>query len=266
MPRTTRLIGATLAGTLVLVATATAASADTPSVAIGPNQAFAGRLNGHIASATVDVVCPGPLRVGETGHPASGQTLAVESPPPSTASTGYTGSRGRKIVALFPSAMTTVSTVTFTSYGSQPLPTSWLLPCTGSGSVVFSPQPTSHNARSARVSVTYSPTCTNPCPVGSGTSARTVTDGTITGQLGIEGGPAPGGFHPTAGVVKVAGPQTVGPVKVPKSGNFTIHVQPGRYTLTGCGGTKDKTCGSPQHVTVKAGATRQVQVVWAFAP
>jgi len=40
MSRTTRLIGSVVTGTLVLVATAAAASADTPSVAIGPNQTF----------------------------------------------------------------------------------------------------------------------------------------------------------------------------------------------------------------------------------
>jgi hypothetical protein len=90
--------------------------------------------------------------------------------------------------------------------------------------------------------------------------------GVISGQLGYEGGAYPGRFHPTAGLVKFAGPQKVGPVKVPKSGNFTVHVVPGDYTLTGCSGTKDSQCGSPQDVTVKAGKTRHVQVVWLMAP
>jgi hypothetical protein len=90
--------------------------------------------------------------------------------------------------------------------------------------------------------------------------------GVIAGQLGFEGGPAPGGFHPTAGVVKFVGPQKVGRVKVPESGSFTVDVMPGIYTLTGCGGTKNRQCGSSQDVIVKAQKTSHVQVVWLLAP
>jgi hypothetical protein len=90
--------------------------------------------------------------------------------------------------------------------------------------------------------------------------------GAIVGQLGYEGGAYPGGFHPTAGLVKFTGPQKVAPVKVPQSGDFSVHVVPGDYTLTGCGGTKNKQCGPPQQVTVKARATTHVQVPWLLAP
>ncbi len=90
--------------------------------------------------------------------------------------------------------------------------------------------------------------------------------GVIAGQLGYEGGAYPGGFQPTAGVVKFVGPQRVGRVKVPDSGSFTVDVVPGIYTLTGCGGTKDRQCGSPQDVTVKAQKTSRVEVVWLRAP
>jgi len=107
--------------------------------------------------------------------------------------------------------------------------------------------------------------------VGSAAAARalvaTTPHGTIAGQLGFEGGAYPGGFHATAGVVKVTdGPHKVKPVTVPESGEFTVHVVPGTYTLTGCGGTKDKQCGPPQSITVEAGATIHVQVVWLLAP
>jgi hypothetical protein len=90
--------------------------------------------------------------------------------------------------------------------------------------------------------------------------------GVITGQLGYEGGAYPGGFHPTAGVVRFAGPQKVGPVKVPKSGHFTVPVEPGVYKLTGCSGTKNRQCGLPEKVTVKARTTRHVKVIWLLAP
>jgi hypothetical protein len=97
-------------------------------------------------------------------------------------------------------------------------------------------------------------------------SPSTSPHGVISGRLGFEGGAYPGRFHPTAGLVKFSGPQKVGPVKVPKSGDFTVRVVPGDYTLTGCGGTKDKQCGPPQQVTVKARTTRHVHVPWLLAP
>jgi hypothetical protein len=90
--------------------------------------------------------------------------------------------------------------------------------------------------------------------------------GIITGQLGYEGGAYPGGFRPSPGVIKFVGPQKVRPVKVPTSGDFTVHVVPGHYTLTGCSGTRNRQCGTPQPVTAKAHTTSHVQVVWLRAP
>jgi hypothetical protein len=248
-----------------------------PVSVVAPHQTFTGLVNGQRSDASVDVVCPGPVRLGQMGYPAGGQTVAVSLESPSSALAGNTGSRGRSIVARFVTPSTVAPpTVTFTQYGSQPIPTVEMLPCSGSGAVMFSPLPTSHTARSARVSVTYVPTCTNPCPVtdGTGPSSATATavaaqspspHGVIAGQLGFEGGPYPGGFHPTAGVVKYAGPQT-GRVKVPGSGDFTVDVAPGAYTLIGCGGTRNEQCGPTQDITVKAHKTSHVQVVWLLAP
>ena len=105
-----------------------------------------------------------------------------------------------------------------------------------------------------------------PGLLGAAANAQPAPNGTISGRLGFEGGPYPGGFHPTAGLVEFVGPVIAGVVKVPKSGAFTIHVLAGRYTLTGCSGTRDMQCGSPQHVTVMAGATKHVRVVWLLAP
>jgi hypothetical protein len=90
--------------------------------------------------------------------------------------------------------------------------------------------------------------------------------GVIAGQLGFEGGAYPGGFHPTAGLVKFVGPEKVRPIKVPESGDFTMRVVPGVYTLTGCGGTRNRQCGPPQQVTVKTRTTSRVQVAWLLAP
>jgi hypothetical protein len=160
---TSRLVPCTAVLTLAFGAVAGAQPA---SMTIAPHQTFIGLVNGEQVSASVDVVCPGPMRLGQMGHPAAGQTVGVSSPAPPIAWTGDTGSRGRTITAEFitPSAVATPA-VTFSRYGTEPIPTTGMLPCNGSGAMVFSPLPTSHTAHSSKVSVTYVSTCTNPCPV-----------------------------------------------------------------------------------------------------
>jgi hypothetical protein len=64
--------------------------------------------------------------------------------------------------------------VTFTDYGSQPIPTTILLPCYGSTTVLFVPRPTSRTARSAHVKITFVPTCgSTVCPATGGDRTRT---------------------------------------------------------------------------------------------
>jgi hypothetical protein len=138
---------------------------------VGPNQAFIGLVNGDASNATIDVLCPGPLRVNQKGDAASGQTLAIESPSAVAVASGTTGSKADSIVAqLAPGATSTSAavgvTVIFTKYGTEPFPTNVLLPCDGSSAVVFTPRPTSKTARSTRVDVRFEPTCATPvCPV-----------------------------------------------------------------------------------------------------
>jgi len=156
-----------LGSAVVSLAFGAVAGAQPASSRIAPHQTFVGLVNGDQVSASVDVLCPGPIRVGQMGHPAGGQTIGVSTPAPPIAGTGNTGSRGRSITAQFITASTAagVPAVTFSAYGTLPIPTTGMLPCSGSGAVVFSALPTSHTARSGKVSVTYVPTCTNPCPV-----------------------------------------------------------------------------------------------------
>jgi hypothetical protein len=143
-----------LGASLATAGPATAARASTP--AIGPHQHFVGLVNGKAANAVIEMVCLPPLNPGETGHPLQGQTVAVEPPPATATTTGYTGSRGRSVVASFvSSSAAATSTLTFTHYGSQTIPDTFTLPCSGSSVVRFSPVPTSKTAQSATVSVTY---------------------------------------------------------------------------------------------------------------
>lgn len=130
------------------------------AVQIGPNQSFQGLVNGRSGPVGVRMACFGAVRPGQTGHPMAGQTVTV-SPAVAVSgsfggSIGFTGSKANSIVVVFgPLASSATNTLTFTSYGTMPVPTSFVLPCFGSGSVTFVPKPTSPTARSASVSVSY---------------------------------------------------------------------------------------------------------------
>lgn len=152
--KTTRLLAAS--GILVGVALATApvANADV-IVPIGPNQFFQGLVNGVQDNAQITVACPGPVSPGQTGHPVSGQTVSVTQVPASTNTSGYTGSAATSIVAGFDTASSSAVRFTFTAYGTQEIPTSIYLPCSGSGALSFVPEPTSNTARSDVVKVTF---------------------------------------------------------------------------------------------------------------
>jgi len=165
MARTTARVligtGLVLGALVVPAALAAGAGAQSTSTVIGPHQTFFGLVNGSPTAPKIKVACPEAVRPHEMGHPVSGQTIAVRSPAPSTIPTGSTGTRATTIVAQFatPSA-TAASSVVFTRYGSKAIPTTLLLPCVGSGTLVFSPVPTSASAHSETMTVTY----VTPCP------------------------------------------------------------------------------------------------------
>jgi len=139
---------------LVVLAAGPAAAAP-PTYPILPNQYFDGVVNGKTAGAVVYTVCPGPSWPG-TGHPAGGQTLSVAPASPSgTAGVGFTGSAGNSVVAS-PVASATSGGVVFIEYfRSSALPTSWVVPCDGEGTIAFTPRPGSYNARADLVTVRF---------------------------------------------------------------------------------------------------------------
>jgi hypothetical protein len=153
------LIGATL-GSLAPGAVAGAKA----KAAVGSDQTFFGLVNGSRTDAKIAVACSEAEQPGEMGNPVSGQTIAVRSPAPSTAPSGATGSRGQKIIAQFPTPSATAApSVIFSRYGSQPIPTTLLLPCMGPGTIVFVPRPTSATARSESMTVTFVSPCAGIC-------------------------------------------------------------------------------------------------------
>lgn len=135
--------------------------------AVGPKQYFTGVINGKDGNTTtpipIEMSCAKPHRPGETGHPRAGQTLAVHQlfPPGSgSGSLGYTGNDSR-IEVFFtappPSGAPPAGTTpVFTRYDrTRPLPTSVTLPCSGKGTVWFSPVPVVPPSQTAAVPVRY---------------------------------------------------------------------------------------------------------------
>ncbi|MBM9506209.1 hypothetical protein [Actinacidiphila acididurans] len=123
---------------------------------IGPHQYFTGEVNGASVNAVIKLACPGPVGIGQTGHPLAGQTVDVlPAASSSAAGVGYTGESADSVRVDFGGATTTAPLV-LTSYAVKAaIPTSLNLPCSGTGTVAFVPAPTSTTASPALVKVTY---------------------------------------------------------------------------------------------------------------
>ncbi|WP_055587879.1 hypothetical protein [Peterkaempfera griseoplana] len=145
---------AVLAGTALAPPAAAAVIDPAP---IGPRQTFVGEVNGTSKGATVQMGCFGPIVPGATGHPLAGQSVDVlPASLSTTADVGYTGSAGTQVNVSFGEAVSVSLPVVLRAYAVKAeIPTSLVLPCYGSGKVVFTPQPTSADARSSTVVVDY---------------------------------------------------------------------------------------------------------------
>lgn len=158
MSRLLRMSFTALGTAAVLAGTAVPASAGiTPApIPIGPNQLFAGLVNGQEGNATIQMGCFGP--VGGTGHPLAGQTVSVRPASTSgTADVGFTGSAATQIAVTFGTSSSTDKPIVLDAYGvTAEIPTTLTLPCGGPGVVVFTPLPTSSTARADTVDVEFS--------------------------------------------------------------------------------------------------------------
>lgn len=96
---------------------------------IGPNERFAGRVNGEGDGAVIRTVCAGP---SATGRPAAGQSFSVVRDPHGA---GDTGSHSSTVFAQTESSYPVVQ---LTHYGvGEEIPT-WLeVPCDGKGTIRF---------------------------------------------------------------------------------------------------------------------------------
>jgi hypothetical protein len=158
MTRTLRLVSLSLSVALALVATGAPAFAGgiVDPAPIAPNNFFFGQVNHQTAGATIGVVCLGPVASGQNGHPAAGQTVdAIPTTPPTSTTAGYTGTAANSIdVTILPTSPVVV-TVLHDWVVTAPISTALTLPCSGTGTVRFTPVPTSPTARSAVVTVTF---------------------------------------------------------------------------------------------------------------
>jgi hypothetical protein len=150
------------------IATALAAGTAAPVAAaahghgpIKPRQHFTAAVNGSDGASgpvVISMACFGPTQPGQTGHPFGGQTLSVQHASPHTAGAGDTGPRGASIGAFFgalPPTPSGSSYVLFTRYGTQPIPTSLVLPCAGTSSVNFVPLPINPGSQDVSVPVSF---------------------------------------------------------------------------------------------------------------
>ena len=136
MRRLTTVLTAVLAS-LLMISSASAASA----TAIKPNQHFIGVVNGTGPSATavtsVQVLCS---NLATTGQVATGQTLSVRA---AASGAGFTGPLSQVFAWFDQDVRSPAPTeVTFRRYGTErAVPSTVRVPCSGTGTVTFSPCP-----------------------------------------------------------------------------------------------------------------------------
>jgi len=142
-----------LAAACMFVLGAAPAHADVLN-AIGPNQNFAGLVNGAEASAVVLVACQGQM-----GRPVAGQTLAVSRRV--FVKAGPNTGNARLISATVRYIGSTAQTVfprlaLFKAYDApQEIPAGVALPCSGEGQIVFEGVDGGPNARASVVNVVF---------------------------------------------------------------------------------------------------------------
>jgi len=152
-----------LAATVALTASlglVSASSATLPIIKVGHNQYFLGAVNGASQEAVIQVVCPGP--VGVAGHPLAGQSVDANLLlPPLLSTLGYTGtasSIGVNLIYRLSSGTIGVAARlgTLRFYGVPlAIPTRLAVPCSGVGSVAFSPINGGPSARPSVVNVSF---------------------------------------------------------------------------------------------------------------
>lgn len=137
MVRAVRVSVASLAVALMLAAPVSVAAAGAP---IKAGQHFIGLVNGRHKGAVVTTVCPGPSGPSRTGTVAGGQTMSIAHV---ARGHGYTGLFDSVFAWFQPATGGSAPTqLHFKTYRtSKKIPASIMVPCGGTGTVVFSSCP-----------------------------------------------------------------------------------------------------------------------------
>ena len=162
MSARTSVVAAAVVGAVTLGLSGVAAAA--PPTRVGPDQVFRALVNGHSGyptAVTIRMACYGPILPGQTGHPMAGQFVKVVRGAATVSHTGFTGPNATSIGVFFgpppPGALPGAGPVGITRYGvAKVIPTSLVLPCSGTGQVTFVPLPMSPpTSRAGVVPVSY---------------------------------------------------------------------------------------------------------------
>lgn len=138
MTRIVRTATLCLTATALLLIPGVAQAGAAQSIKAG--QHFDGLVNGHHANAIVKTVCAGPGTTSRTGPVLGRQTISVRR---DQKGLGYTGLFNSVYAWFAPSSpRATPVQLHFKTYGTpKTIPTTVLVPCSGSGTVVFSSCP-----------------------------------------------------------------------------------------------------------------------------
>jgi hypothetical protein len=151
-PRARLLGGAVI--TLALAGLAMAPAAAAAATPIGPNQIFLGLVNGSSTTVNFDVVCAGAANMGKP----VGDKVGVEKlqdPIPGFGRTGNASAIKASLEYVVGTLAVREPVAKFTTYTTKPVPTSVVTPCSGTGTMVFSPVKGGSGATSASVPVTF---------------------------------------------------------------------------------------------------------------
>jgi len=141
-------------GALAVVALALVPGTAVAATPIGPNQIFIGEVNGSAAPVSFDVVCPG---AANTGH-AFGDTAGVvklQDPIPGFGRTGNASSIAADLLYTIGTISVVEPVTKFTTYTTNAVPDTVTTPCSGKGTMVFTPVNGGSGATPSSVTVTF---------------------------------------------------------------------------------------------------------------
>ena len=143
-----------IAGALAAVALAVGPGTASAATPIGPNQIFIGEVNGSAASVNFTVVCPGAASTGHAFDDTVG-IVKLQDPIPGFGRTGNARSISVDLLYTIGTVSVFEPITTFTTYTTSAVAATVTAPCSGTGTMVFTPVDGGSGATSSSVPVTF---------------------------------------------------------------------------------------------------------------